>query len=591
MDRSLATLLQLPVFDEPFVRALCRLGLGRSEFWLALDGDEGPDEQIARMLGVMGGDQDDRDDVLRRIELVPLLFSLVRQSKDRIMAEIATDLGYGMGSAVRPGGRADPPSSSGLRVTPVPSIKKPRMGNLSDEVTSLKAEEEKEQIKWAARLQAIAARAGDHARINKPIPGQQIPAQEQAEIRSLVFSSGAFRTIRVNVLVWERMEKWAASVGVSVFPLTDAVFTRYCLHLQTSNCGPSVLPALKYAVKWICKRLAMDPPDIESPQIGAVINRVYQDRDKELKEAVAVPLPVVSAMEYLVNALILEEKIPAALFVWWTLILIYASLRWDDGRHVAPTSLVLTEDALLGLIWQTKVERKRRGTRFAVPRCSLSGIAWLDEGWKIFQVFKTDRDFFIWDLISETEFDLAPISYPKSLPWLRYFAQLAIDVALADGVITHEQAEESTGMCHEITWHSLRATLLSAAVKSQVDDKIIVLQANWKDPSQLVLKYARQRKELSVRMVQDLAAQIRAEWTPDPKEFEVEDDVDVVDPSPCEYVVKSSLPPRALVSSDLRYHIKQTSINSTHTHTVRSVVAFGCGVVRLRRTWHDMPPL
>ena len=571
MDRSLATLLQLPVFDEPFVRALCRLGLGRSEFWLALDGDEGPDEQIARMLGVMGGDQDDRDDVLRRIELVPLLFSLVRQSKDRIMAEIATDLGYGMGSAVRPGGRADPPSSSGLRVTPVPSIKKPRMGNLSDEVTSLKAEEEKEQIKWAARLQAIAARAGDHARINKPIPGQQIPAQGQAEIRSLVFSSGAFRTIRVNVLVWERMEKWAASVGVSVFPLTDAVFTRYCLHLQTSNCGPSVLPALKYAVKWICKRLAMDPPDIESPQIGAVINRVYQDRDKELKEAVAVPLPVVSAMEYLVNALILEEKIPAALFVWWTLILIYASLRWDDGRHVAPTSLVLTEDALLGLIWQTKVERKRRGTRFAVPRCSLSGIAWLDEGWKIFQVFKTDRDFFIWDLISETEFDLAPISYPKSLPWLRYFAQLAIDVALADGVITHEQAEESTGMCHEITWHSLRATLLSAAVKSQVDDKIIVLQANWKDPSQLVLKYARQRKELSVRMVQDLAAQIRAEWTPDPKEFEVEDDVDVVDPSPCEYVVKSSLPPRALVSSDLRYHIKQTSINSTHTHC-----AVGC---------------
>ena len=65
---------------------------------------------------------------------------------------------------------------------------------------------------------------------------------------------------------------------------------------------------------------------------------------------------------------------------------------------------------------------------------------------------------------------------------------------------------------HSITWHSMRTTMLSAAVKSKVDDKIIGLQANWKNPGQLVQKYARKRKELSVQMVQGLAAEIREQW-------------------------------------------------------------------------------
>ncbi|CAK9012047.1 Uncharacterized protein SCF082_LOCUS11359, partial [Durusdinium trenchii] len=251
-------------------------------------------ERMIRSLGCWaqwGGDQEDRDVVLRRIELAPLLFNLILQSRSKIMGEIATDLGYGHGSA------------------------------------------------------------GSHAQINRSLPGAEITAGEQAEIRELVFGAGAFRTIRVNVLAWERMEKWAGSQGLSVYPLTNS-------------------------------RLVMPVPDTDDPHVGAIIQKVYLDRGKELREAVEVPLPVVAALEYLVNALILEGKKPAALFVWWTLILIYASLRWDDGRHVAPASLELTEEALLGLVWQTKVERKRKGTRFAVPRCSIAGVEWLDEGWQ-----------------------------------------------------------------------------------------------------------------------------------------------------------------------------------------------------------------
>lgn len=57
MDRSFAAFLRLPIFDQNFARALERLGLARSEFWLALDPNEQADEQIARFVGVIDADQ------------------------------------------------------------------------------------------------------------------------------------------------------------------------------------------------------------------------------------------------------------------------------------------------------------------------------------------------------------------------------------------------------------------------------------------------------------------------------------------------------------------------------------------------------
>jgi len=47
--------------------------------------------------------------------------------------------------------------------------------------------------------------------------------------------------------------------------------------------------------------------------------------------------------------------------------MIFASLRFDDAVHVKPHELILTDEGLFGVAWQTKVERKRRGTKFVVP--------------------------------------------------------------------------------------------------------------------------------------------------------------------------------------------------------------------------------
>ena len=127
-----------------------------------------------------------------------------------------------------------------------------------------------------------------------------------------------------------------------------------------------------------------------------------------------------------------------------------------------------------------------------------------------------------------------------------------------------ETAEKAV---QEVTWHSMRVTMLSEAVKAQVDDKIVGLQANWKDPKQLVLKYARSRKELSVAMVKDMASKLREEWVPDSKQFvieeEDEEDEEVQGPVVREFIVKASLSASSFDSAVFRCHIFDPSFSSS----------------------------
>eukprot|EP00438_Fugacium_kawagutii_P008824 Skav230881 [mRNA] locus=scaffold2175:162834:164081:- [translate_table: standard] len=378
------------------------------------------------------------------------------------------------------------------------------------------------------------------------------------------FEAGGFRTIRMHVRAWEKFEEWVATTNLMVYPPSIMSIIRYCLHLQSNGCGPAVLPALKHSIGWICKRLIMTCPDMSDPNLMAVIEKVHQERGKELKEAIPLPGKLVMALEIHMDTLHRKDKIPSVIFLWWTLILIYASLRFDDGVHVVPTSLQLTDDGLFGVVWQTKVDRRRRGTRFAVPRCSLSGSDWVLLGWKAFQPFRSDRDFFLWDLQDSKNFSKVPISYTRGLAWLKFFLLEALQDAAAAGAVLTNEVKSLEQIIPTVTWHSMRVTFLAEAVRAKVDDKVIGLQANWKDPKELVLKYARQRKELSVEMIKDVTAKMRSAWTPDPSAFVMEEeDQEVVVPiSAVEYFVKKSLPERSLQAADFKCHIFDRSTDA-----------------------------
>ena len=95
-----------------------------------------------------------------------------------------------------------------------------------------------------------------------------------------------------------------------------------------------------------------------------------------------VSLFEVEALRVLVNGA-LESLVCNAerLFVWWILCMIFASFRFDDAVHVRPDELIMNDEGMFGVAWQTKVDRKRSGTKFVVPKVGFKNNSeWLEQG-------------------------------------------------------------------------------------------------------------------------------------------------------------------------------------------------------------------
>lgn len=89
------------------------------------------------------------------------------------------------------------------------------------------------------------------------------------------------------------------------------------------------------------------------------------------------------------------------------------------------------------------------------------------------------------------------------MKWLKVFVQQAIVVASTE-VIPHENKSALIREMAELTAHSCRVTLLDAAVHAGRSTEEIGLQANWKNPGPLVLKYTRNRTSVPATMIKQL---------------------------------------------------------------------------------------
>ena len=242
---------------------------------------------------------------------------------------------------------------------------------------------------------------------------------------------------------------------------------KYILDLADRGCGPTVIPSVRGAVKWICKRIGMQAPDLLDARIIALQKRVYGKRGKETREAVPISLVLVAALERFVCARFRSSQFVLAFFAWWILIMIYSSLRFDDAMHVVPEALAMKDEALYGVVWQTKVERQKKGTRFAVAKVSVSGEEWMEDGWSAASFEMDDRDYFMKELESAERFTDRPATYQRSVLWLRYVLTTAASDDLKRGHISPPDLKGYLQLIQEITWHSCRVTLLAAAVQAQ----------------------------------------------------------------------------------------------------------------------------
>eukprot|EP00435_Cladocopium_sp_Y103_P045646 s123_g13.t1 len=255
----------------------------------------------------------------------------------------------------------------------------------------------------------------------------------------------------------------------------------------------------------------------------AIQAEIVQKRATTLKEACPFPLPVVGSMEAFVTDR--DEPEAARLFVWWWL--------FDDAVHVKPNELTMNDEGLFGVAWQTKV------------------------GWDLFQKEDWERDFWVRDLNTRDSFRNAPPNYNRSLQWIRNLAKYSLYGKFNGATHIIESSVKEIG---KITAHSARVTMLDAAVHAQRSTEEIGLQANWKNPGPLVLKYTRNRTSIPARMVHQLVKDLAEQEHP----FEAPDDavLDEADQSALdevEFFVKTN---GSRSAQEFRYHCLQLGDDS-----------------------------
>ena len=516
-DRWTVKILSLPLFSDEFSLAILNSPLANLAFVHAVDVSSASEfvEQIAEWSKEWDGD------VAAAICSNPLIlehFWRLACSAEKVFLQ-STVYQLGFGLCERSPIEDEERSVAWLRksATVAPLVKKViqpsekfKVGSEADSSTTpLLDQENAVKAKWAGRLEAMGRRAGVHSKLlHDQEANEELAPGEAAKLRKLVLSSGAPRTMIAHVRAVERFEHWAAFSDIELFPLSVEKILKYALYLDARFCGPTVIPSLKTSLKWVAARLVMELPNLDDRRLRALQEKVVADRAKMLKEAKPIPLGVVGALEGLV--LNEAEGTPARLFVWWILCMIFASLRFDDAVHVNPSDLEMREEGLFGVAWQTKVDRKRVGARFVVPKVGFARADWLEVGWALLPSVNFERDFWIPELNTRSEFIQLPPTYARSVKWMKVFVQQAI-VQAPQEALAEEQKTALIRSMAELTAHSCRVTLLDAAVHAGRSTEEIGLQANWKNPGPLVLKYTRNRTSVPATMIKQLVRDLTQE--------------------------------------------------------------------------------
>ena len=346
--------------------------------------------------------------------------------------------------------------------------------------------------KWIVRLERLALEAGPHAKINdNSVEVAVLSSDESALLRKFALAKGAFRTLAVHVRHFERFSEWVIPCNLQLYPLDLQVLLKYALWLYHRGCGPTVLPSVRAAVSWVAARRLRLVLQLNDAAFAALEDGCISERAKELKEAVAYPMQLVGFMELFVMTRYSDFPVPC-LVLGWVLCMVYASLRFDDAVHVHTDSLHFQDEILCGLCWQTKVERKRRGTKFAVASVGVLSLEevlvyapharpWLSSFWDLLQeVAPGSRDFWMYEVNDLHLLGDGPITYQRSLKVLRSLLLLAVSEVVKLEAIKGVDFEKLKVLIEEITWHSAKVTMISASVHAGEDAVTVSIQAHHK---------------------------------------------------------------------------------------------------------------
>ena len=107
--------------------------------------------------------------------------------------------------------------------------------------------------------------------------------------------------------------------------------------------------------------------------------------------------------------------------------MVFAPLRDDDAMHVKPKELLMSEEGLFSVAWQTEINRKRRGTKVRGPSREVQSFRLARGGLEAPPARGSRQGPRVRDLNTRDEFRASPASYQRSLQWLKFFAEYSLN--------------------------------------------------------------------------------------------------------------------------------------------------------------------
>ena len=249
-------------------------------------------------------------------------------------------------------------------------------------------------------------------------------------------------------------------------------------------------------------------PDLKDVRILAIEDQVIEERGTETRKANPFPMDVVKGRELIVDRYASTTKTTLVIYSWFVLCMTYASLRFDDALHVKPSSLKMVKGVLYGKCWQTKVERRRRGTFFAVPAVSLAGVDWLQKGFEVYKSVTTkegwEADFWIPAAITWEEMSSSPVDYQRFVAQMR---RCLTQITKLPGFADYEFNPD------DYSGHTPRVTMINASSHAEESQLAQMVQANWKS-AEMPLAYTRENKQIAIKMISSVVKKIKKGWRP-----------------------------------------------------------------------------
>ena len=229
---------------------------------------------------------------------------------------------------------------------------------------------QKDQARVAVQLREIMARAGQEAKINVNDSG--LPDDQFWVIQEAQLTIDAPTYAQGNINAWRKFEAFCGRMkdGTAPYPPTRSQVLAYAMAKVQEGCGPTVLPAIRTSIDWMSRKIQMETIDLsEDPLYKALENKVKQHTMKKVKEAPAWPIQVIILLEMCIFGPFGDA---IKVFAGFVLVMIFASLRWNDTMRSRPDDLTLRQDCLTGHSWQTKTCKLGRHMAYAVVRAGFS---------------------------------------------------------------------------------------------------------------------------------------------------------------------------------------------------------------------------